>query len=65
MSKKNAIERSKYINEQYKDYLKSSFEFNNSKLQKLFEQQLNKEELFKGPYVDLNLPFQRGKSLMN
>ena len=63
MSKKNAIERSEYINKQYKEYLKSSFKFNNSKLQKLFEQQLEKEDLFKGPYVDLNLPFQRGMSL--
>lgn len=63
MSKRNPIERSQYINNQYKEYLKSSFEFKTPKLQKLFEQQLEVEDLFKGPYVDLNLPFQRGMSL--
>lgn len=63
MSKRNPIERSQYINNQYKEYLRSSFEFKTPKLQKLFEQQLEVEDLFKGPYVDLNLPFQRGMSL--
>ena len=63
MSKRNPIERSQYINSQYKEYLRSSFEFKTSKLQKLFEQQLEVEDLFKGPYVDLNLPFKRGMSL--
>lgn len=63
MSKLNPIEKSKYINEKYKDYLRSSFQFGNSKLQKLFEEQLKQENLFKGPYVDLNMPFQRGKSI--
>lgn len=63
MSKLNPIEKSKYINEKYKDYLRSSFKFGNGKLQKLFEEQLKQENLFKGPYVDLNMPFQRGKSI--
>lgn len=63
MSKRNPIERSRYINSQYKEYIRSSYEFGSAKLQKLFEQQLQIEDLFKGPYVDLNLPFQRGKSL--
>ena len=63
MKKLNPIERSKYINEKYKDYLRSSFEFGKSNLQKLFVQQLEKEKLFKGPYVDLSFPFERGKNL--
>ncbi|MDF2821185.1 MAG: box helicase [Clostridiales bacterium] len=63
LNKLNSIERSKYINDRYKEYLRSSFQFGNGKLQKLFEEQLNREVLFKGPYVDLNLPFQRGKCL--
>lgn len=63
MSKRNPIEKSIYINKQYKEYIRSSFKFKAKKLQKLFEQQLEVEELFKGPYVDLKLPFQRGKSL--
>jgi len=63
LSKRNPIEKSIYINKQYKEYIRSSFKFKSKKLQKLFEQQLEVEELFKGPYVDLKLPFQRGKSL--
>lgn len=63
MKKLNPIERSIYIDKEYKEYLRSSFEFGKSDLQKLFEQQLNKEKLFKGPYVDMSFPFQRGHNL--
>lgn len=63
MKKLNPIERSQYIDARYKEYLKSSFEFGKSDLQKLFIEELEKEKLFKGPYVDLSFPFQRGKNL--
>lgn len=63
MKKLNPIERSQYIDSKYKEYLKSSFEFGKSHLQKLFVEQLENEKLFKGPYVDLSFPFQRGKNL--
>ena len=63
MKKLNPIERSQYINSRYKEYLRSSFQFGNGKLQHLFEEKLDQEGLFKGPYVDINLPFQRGKCL--
>lgn len=64
MSRLNSIEKSKYIDKRYKEYLRSSFHFGDDNLQRLFEKQLEKEELFKGPYVDLNLPFQRGRNIM-
>lgn len=63
MSKLNPIEKSEYICNRYKEYLHSSFNFGNSNLQKLFEEQLKKEKLFEGPYVDLNLPFMRDSSI--
>lgn len=63
MRKLNPIEKSRYIRENYKKYLKYSFHFGNDELQKKFEEQIEQEDLFKGPYIDLNLPFQRGKSL--
>lgn len=63
MKKLNPIERSHYIDARYKEYLKSSFEFGKSDLQKLFIEELEKEKLFKGPYVDLSFPFQRGNNL--
>lgn len=63
MSRLNSIEKSKYINSRYKEYLRSSFHFGEDTLQKLFEKQLESEGLFKGPYVDLNLPFRRGRNI--
>ena len=61
MTKKlNPIERSRYINERYKDYLRSTFEFGKSNLQELFVEQLEQERLFKGPYVDMSFPFREG-----
>lgn len=63
MGKRNPIQKASYINMRYKEYLKSTFRFGNDQLQALFEEQLKQEELYKGPYVDLNLPFKRGKSL--
>lgn len=63
MKKLNPIERSHYINESYKEYLRSSFEFGKSDLQRLFIQQLEKEKLFKGPYVDMSFPFERGHNI--
>ncbi len=63
MKKLNPIEKSQYINARYKEYLKCSFEFGKRDLQKLFLEELEKEKLFKGPYVDLSFPFQRGSNL--
>jgi superfamily II DNA/RNA helicase len=63
VKKLNPVERSQYIDNKYKEFLKSSFEFGKIHLQKLFIEQLEKEKLFKGPYVDLSFPFQRGKNL--
>lgn len=63
MQQLNPIEKSLFINNKYKEYLKSSFHFGNDEIQTLFEEQLKKEQLFKGPYLDLNLPFEKGKNI--
>ena len=63
MSKLNSIQKSRYINSRYKEYLRSSFKFGNAQLQDMFEKQLEREELFKGPYVALNLPFSPGENI--
>lgn len=63
MGKMNPIERSNYIEENYKEYIRSSFEFGDTELQNLFIEQLDKEKLFKGPYVDMSFPFVRGHNL--
>lgn len=63
MKKLDSIEKSIYINNRYKEYLRSSFHFQNQRIQDLFRAELEEEQLFKGPYVDLNLPFKKGKSI--
>ncbi|WP_165048811.1 MULTISPECIES: DEAD/DEAH box helicase [unclassified Adlercreutzia] len=63
MEKRSPIDRSRYINEHYKEYIRSSFKFGSERLQRLFEDQLESEDLFKGPFLDLGLPFERGKTL--
>ena len=65
MKKLNSIEKAEYINNRYKEYLKSSFHFEKENMQRLFEKSLEKETLFHGPYVNLILPFQRGKTVRN
>jgi len=50
MKKLNPIERSKHIDQSYKEYLRSSFEFGKSNLQNLFVKQLESEKLYKGPF---------------
>lgn len=63
MGTRNPVEKSKYIDDRYKEYLRSSFSFGDSRLQELFEERLEEEDLFKGPYLDLSLPFKRGMSI--
>lgn len=61
--RRNAIERSQYIERKYREYLNSTFHFGDETFQSLFEENLENEKIFKGPYLDINLPFKRGKSL--
>ena len=63
MTKMNPIRKSAYINEQYKEYLRFSFHFGDEKIQQLFYEALDKEVLFKGPYVDMVLPFKKGAAI--
>lgn len=63
MKRLNPVERSRYIDSQYREYLRSTFQFGNSHLQKSFERELEEAELFKGPYVAIDLPFSRGRSI--
>ena len=63
MNQMNPVEKSKYIRNRYLEYLHSSFKLSDDKLQKLFEDKLYKEVIFKGPYVALDLPFKKGRSI--
>lgn len=63
MDKYNAIDKTQYIKERYKNYLRTIFKFGDEKLQLLYEKKLSEEDLFKGPYVGLEMPFIRGKNI--
>ena len=59
----NPVQQAQYIEKEYKEYLKSSFKFGNDDYQAAFNEQLSKEELYKGPYLDLTRAFSKGKSI--
>lgn len=63
MKKLNPIEESNFINDEFKEYLKDTFHFNNIEYQRLFEKELDNQALYKGPYLSINLPFTSTKSI--
>ena len=63
MKKLNPIEESNFINDEFKEYLKDTFHFNNNEYQRLFEKELDNQALYKGPYLSINLPFTSTKSI--
>lgn len=63
MAKLNPIEEAKFIEEEYRKYLKSTFKFNDSNYQTKFEEELDKTVLYKGPFISLSLPFKSAHSI--
>lgn len=61
----NPIERSRYIEHEFKKYLKSTLRFDNESLNKLYEKDLGETEIFKGPYLSFNNPFKTSISIDN
>lgn len=63
MSKLNPIEEAEFIEKDFRSYLKSTFNFNETNYQKMFINELDKTNLFKGPFIKVNLPFKTDRSL--
>lgn len=63
MVKMNPIQQSKYIENEYRKYLKSSFRFGNDDYQESFNEELEKAVLYKGPFINLTLPFTTTHSI--
>ena len=63
MAKMNPIEQSKFIESEYRQYIKSTFGFSDEVYQKMFIDEINKATLYKGPYIKATLPFKKGKAL--
>jgi len=59
----NPLARAQIIEHEYKDYLKSTLSIANPTLQNLFEVELEKADLFKGPYLSFTKPFVASKTI--
>ena len=63
MKKLNPIEQSEYIEKQFRKYVKSTFQIEDKIYEKEFKEELEKAELCKGPFVSIDLPFEKGHSI--
>ena len=63
MSKLNPIEEFEFIENEFRNYINSTFKFNENEYQTMFENALNKAVLYKGPFIKATLPFKPGKTL--
>ena len=63
MKKLNPIEQSEYIEKQFRKYVKSTFQIEDKIYEKEFEEEIEKAELCKGPFVSIDLPFENGHSI--
>lgn len=59
----NAIETTENIRQAYIQYLKSMFFFRNKELKENAIAALEKEQLLKGPYIEITPPFETGKTI--
>lgn len=63
MSKMTPVEQSKYIENEYGEYLRSTFDFGDAKYAQMFSDELKKEVLYKGPYLSMTAPFKTASSI--
>lgn len=63
MSRLNPIQESEFIENEFREYLKDTFNFNDEEYQKQFIQELDRQSLYKGPYLNVSLPFVTTKSI--
>ena len=63
MVRRNPIEKSHYISNEFTHFIRSTFRFNDPEYQKEFIKQLEEQKLYKGPFVHATLPFASGRSI--
>lgn len=63
IKKINPIERAEMIKKEYKDYLKATLSIGDPIIQNLFLKELDKAQLFKGPYMSFSKPFKTEKTM--
>lgn len=63
MYKYSAIEKTKYINNEFKKYIKSTFQMDDPELLVQFNKQIDEINLTKGPFISLSNPFETGSTI--
>lgn len=63
MARLNPIQESNFIEKEFREYLKDTFNFKDKDYQSQFIQELDRQSLYKGPYLNVCLPFVSTKSL--
>ena len=63
MKKLNPIEQSEYIEKEFREYVKSTFQIEDEIYEKEFKKELERAELCKGPFLSSELPFEKGHSI--
>lgn len=61
--KLNPIEEAKFIESEFREYLKDTFSFKDNEYKTEFERELDKQVLYKGPFLNISLPFVSSKSI--
>lgn len=63
MANLNPVKKAKYIEDNFRKYISSTYEIENEKYREQFCEQLNEMELLKGPYISKALEFKNTKSI--
>lgn len=63
MARLDPIQESKFIENEFREYLKDTFNFSDKEYQAQFIKELNEQSIYKGPYLDVMLPFVTTKSI--
>ena len=59
----NPIEQSKYIEKEFRKYVKSTFQIEDEEYKKCFYDELKKAEICKGPFISSEYPFAKGHTI--
>lgn len=59
----NPIEKANFIEKEYREYLKYTFSFKDEDYKEQFIRELDAQTLYKGPYLNVSLPFKTTKSI--
>ena len=63
MARLNPIQESEFIENEFREYLKDTFSFSDKEYQNQFAQELDRQSLYKGPFLNVSLPFVSTKSI--